>query len=370
MDARYRFGIEEEYFLADAATRGTPRRTKPFHEAVRARLPAVERELLVAQVEVASEPTDSPAAARAQLQHLRAGLAEAGREHGILVLASGTQPLARWDRQQQTKKERYDRLMQQMQMLGQRNIVCGMHVHVEVPRPAERVDLMNRMLPYIPLLLALSASSPFWQGRDTGLAAYRLSVWGEMPRTGLPDLFHDAADYDRYVAAMTRSGAITDASFLWWTLRPSIHFPTLELRVADSCTRLDDTLAIAALYRCLVRRLDRSRALHRGQTGAARAITAENLWRAQRDGIRAAFLDLDGVTVPFAAGLDAVLADVEPDAAALGCEAELGWLRTIAAQGTSADRQLAVFAAASGDARQALSATVDWIAAATAGTAS
>ena len=370
MDANYRFGIEEEYFLADAVTRGTPRRTKPFHDAVGTRVATAERELLAAQVEVATAPTDSPATARAQLLELRAGLAKTGREHGMLVLASGTHPLARWDRQRHTKKERYDRLMQQMQMLGQRNIVCGMHVHVEVPRPAERVDLMNRMLPFTPLLLALSASSPFWQGRDTGLAAYRLSVWGEMPRTGLPDLFDDAADYDRYVAAMIRSGAITDGSFLWWTLRPSIHYPTLELRVADSCTRVDDTLGIAALYRCLVRLVDRSPALNRGQTGAARAITGENLWRAQRDGIRAAFLDMDGATTPFAEGLDAVLSQVEADAAALGCEAELAQLRTVAAQGASADRQLAVFAAADGDARQALSATVDWIAAATAGAAS
>lgn len=370
MDPGFRFGIEEEYFLADVPTRGTPRNTQPFHDAVGARVPTVERELLAAQVEVATSSTDSPAIARAQLTELRAGLAEVGREHGLLVLASGTQPLARWDRQRQTKKPRYDHLMQQMQMLGQRNVVCGMHVHVEVPRPAERVDLMNRMLPYIPLLLALSASSPFWQGRDTGIAAYRLSVWGEMPRTGLSDLFDDAADYDRYVAAMTRSGAITDASFLWWTLRPSIHYPTLELRVADSCTRLDDTLAIAALYRCLVRLLDRSPALNRGQTGAARAITAENLWRAQRDGIRAAFLDMEGATAPFVAELKAVLSQVVADAAALGCEAELAWLRTLAAEGTSSDRQLAVFAAAGGDARQALSATVDWIAAATAGTAS
>ena len=370
MDARYRFGIEEEYFLANSSTGGTPRRTKPFHDAVTARVPSAERELLAAQVEAATTPTDDPASARTQLLELRANLAETGREHGLLVLASGTQPLARWERQSQTKKERYDRLMQQMQMTAQRNFVCGMHVHVEVPRPEARVDLMNRILPFTPLLLALSASSPFWQGRDTGLAAYRLSVWGEMPRTGLPDLFDDAADYDRYVAAMTRSGAITDASFLWWTLRPSIHFPTLELRVADSCTRLDDTLGIAALYRCLVRLVDRSPALNRGQTGAARAIAAENLWRAQRDGIRAVFLDKDGVTVPFATGLEAVLAQVEEDAAALGCEAELQWLRTVAAQGTSADRQLAVFAAAGGDARAALSATVDWIAAATASIAS
>ena len=366
MDARYSFGIEEEYFLADASTRGTPRHTKAFHDAVRTRVATVERELLAAQVEVATAPTHSPAVAREQLLQLRTAVAEVGREHGILVLASGTQPLARWDRQRQTNKERYSRMMQQLQILGRRNLVCGMHVHVEVPRPAERVDLMNRLLPFTPLLLALSASSPFWQGRDTGLAAYRLAVWGEMPRTGLPDLFTDAADYERYLAAMTKAGAIADGSFLWWTMRPSIHFPTLELRVADSCTRVDDTLAVAALYRCLVRLVDRSPALNRGQTGAARAITAENFWRAQRDGIRAAFLDIDGATLPFAAGLEAVLAQVAGDAAALGCEPELDRLRTIAAEGTSSDQQLATFAAAQGDARQALSATVDWIAATTA----
>jgi carboxylate-amine ligase len=227
---------------------------------------------------------------------------------------------------------------------------------------------MNRMLPFTPLLMALSASSPFWQGRDTGIAAYRLSVWGEMPRTGLPDLFHDASDYEQYVAAMTRSGAISDASFLWWTIRPSVRYPTLELRVADSCTRLDDTMAIAALYRCLVRLLDRSPALNRGQTGTARAITAENLWRAQRDGIRAEFLDIEGDTIPFRDGLENVLLLVEEHAAELGCEADLAWLRTLSAVGTSSDRQLAIFAGASGNATQALSATVDWIAAATAGT--
>ena len=367
MDPRYGFGIEEEYFLADAMTRGTPQHTEPFHKAVRMRVPTAERELLAAQVEVATAPTDSAATARAQLLELRAGLVETGREHGLLVLASGTQPLASWAQQRQTRKERYDRLIAQMQMLGQRDLVCGMHVHVEVPRPEARVDLMNRMLPFTPILLALSASSPFWQGRDTGLAAYRLSVWGEMPRTGLPDLFEDAADYDRYVAAMIRSGSITDASFLWWTLRPSVRYPTLELRVADSCTRVDDTLGVAALYRCLVRHLVRSPAVNRGQTGATRALTAENLWRAQRDGVRAAFVNMDGSTVEFTAGLDAVRSLVEEDAAALGCEAELAWLRDVGRRGASADRQLAVFAAAAGDGQQALCATVDWIASATAG---
>ena len=372
MDTRYQFGIEEEYFLADATTRGTPRRTvKAFHDAVHVRLPRIERELLQSQVEASTPPSTSFAEARQTLAELRAGLAEVGRAHGILVFAAGTHPVARWSRQSHTQKDRYETLMDELRMLGRRNVVCGMHVHVEVPRPELRVDMMNRLLPTMPLLLALSTSSPFWQGRSTGLAGYRMSAFGEMPRTGLPDLFDDAADFDRYVAMMIQAKAIADASFLWWTLRPSIRYPTLELRVADSCTRVEDTLAIAALYRCLVRLADRRPELNRGLTGASRAIAAENMWRAQRDGVRAKLIDEErGDAVPFGSHLDATLALVAEDAEALGCQGELDRARAIAAAGTSSDGQLAVFAKAREDGladRDALSAVVDWLAEATEG---
>ena len=371
MDATYRFGIEEEFFLADASTRGTPQRgVKAFHADVHERSPSVERELLQAQVEIASPPLTDFGEARAVLAGLRQQLAEIGREHGILVLASGTHPIARWTGQRHTNKDRYKALAQEMQMLGRRNIVCGMHVHVEVPHPEDRVGLMNRLLPYTPLLLALSASSPFWQGQDTGLSAYRLSVWGELPRTGLPDLFEDLADYEKFVATMVKAGAIDDASFLWWTVRPSIHFPTLELRVADSCTQLEDILAIAGLYRCLVRLLVRRPDLNRLQTGSTRAITAENLWRAQRNGVRASFLDpAGGDALPLADYLDAVVELVAEDADALGCMLTVGRAREIAATGTSADRQRAIFAEAladTGDTSHSLREVVDWLAKTTA----
>jgi glutamate---cysteine ligase / carboxylate-amine ligase len=373
METSYRFGIEEEYFLADAVTRGTPGRTvKPFHAAARARLPQVEHELLQSQVEVATPPSTSFDEARVALSALRAGLAEVGQSHGILVFAAGTHPVARWARQSHTEAERYEGIMRELRMLGRRNVVCGMHVHVEVPQPETRVDLMNRLLPFMPLLLALSTSSPFWQGRATGLAGYRLSVFSEMPRTGLPDLFAGSDDFERFVAVMTQAGAIADASFLWWTVRPSARYPTLELRVADSCTRLDDTIAIAALYRCLVRLLDRRPDLNRGLTGASRALAAENLWRAQRHGVRASLIDgVSGTAVPFGSALEATLALVEEDAHALGCREEVEASRTIVAQGTSADRQLGIFAEARGRGlagTEVLSAIVDWLAQVTAGT--
>lgn len=372
MNASYQFGIEEEYFLADATTRGTPgRRVAAFHAAAQARLPAVERELLQSQLEVSTAPSTSFAEAREALGALRAGLAEVGRDHGILVLAAGTHPIARWSRQSQTQKGRYDAIMRELRMLGRRNVVCGMHVHVEVPRPEARIDLMNRLLPTMPLLLALSASSPFWQGRSMGMAAYRMSAFGEMPRTGLPDLFDGPEDYARYVDAMTRAGSIADASFLWWTLRPSIRYPTLELRVADSCTLLGHTLAVAALYRCLVRLADRRPEWNRGLTGASRALVAENLWRAQRDGVRAELIDVfTGDARPFAACLDAALDEVAEDADTLGCAAEAAAARDIVAGGTSADRQAAAFDAARKrglNESEAAGAVVDWLAGATAG---
>lgn len=371
MDGRFQFGIEEEFFLADAITRGTPRRSvRAFHAAVRRHLPDVERELMQSQIEIASPPTTSFAQARSVLAGLRSRLAEIGADHRILLLASGTHPLARWSRQSKTEKARYQALTREMQIVARRNVVSGMHVHVEVPNPDRRVDLMNRLLPYMPLLLALSASSPFWQGGNTGLAAYRLSVWGEMPRTGLPELFRDADEYDRYVATMVRAGAIKDASFLWWTLRPSIRYPTLELRVADSCTRLDDTLAIAALYRCLVRHAVREPGLNRGMTGASRALVSENLWRAQRDGVRASFIDeATGQSVPCAAYLAALLDQLASDTAELGCVAEVERTRQIVAHGTSADRQLALAAEVrgAGGLIRATPSVVDWIATASRG---
>ena len=365
MNFGFQFGIEEEFFLADALTRGTPRRTGAFHADVHRKLPKVERELMQSQIEIASPPSTSFAEARSVLAGLRSDIAEIGQSHRILLLAAGTHPLARWSRQNRTRKERYQELTEEMQILGRRNVVCGMHVHVEVPEPDRRVDLMTRLLPYMPLLLALSASSPFWQGRNTGLAAYRLSVWGEMPRTGLPELFRDADDYDRFVKTMIGAGAIKDASFLWWTLRPSIRYPTLELRVADSCTRLEDTLAIAALYRCLVRLVVREPNLNSGMTGASRAIVAENLWRAQRDGVRARFIDEETRNVVSCADcLEALIGQIKPDEEALGCSPEIARTLEIVASGTSSDHQLALLGSSTS---RPLTEVVDWIAGVTAG---
>lgn len=368
MDGRYRFGIEEEYFLADAGSRGTPSSAaaKAFHVAADDRLPGTGREVLQSQVEVSTPPGTDFAEARDRLAYLRRELAGIGREHGLLVFASGTHPIACWPEQSPSEGERYERMVKEYGILATRNMVCALHVHVEVPEPDRRADLMRRMVPYVPMFLALSASSPFWERRPTGLSAYRMAAYREWPRSGLPDLMDGAADYEHYLRVMTRSGAIPDASYLWWTLRPSVHYPTLELRVCDSCVVVEDAVAIAALYRCVVRLLDRRPDVHAGLTGASRAIASENFCRVQRDGVHASLIDEEAcMTVPMAQGMERLIGLVGEDAAALGCGRELDAVRQIVAAGTGADRQIELYRhglKAGLDNDAALCGVVDWLA--------
>jgi carboxylate-amine ligase len=227
-------------------------------------------------------------------------------------------------------------------MIGQRNMLCGMHVHVEFPDPNRRVEVMTRMLPYVPLFIALSTSSPFWQGRATGLKGYRLAAYDELPRTGLPELFRSNAEYDAYVDAMVCSGAMRDASHLWWAIRPSLKYPTLELRAPDCCTRLDDTLAIASLYRALARYLYGNPEHNAGLDVVDRSIAIENKWRAQRYGVQGTFVTRSGgMTV--GEMLSRVLEMVAADAVALDCAGQLERCQLIMTEGTSADAQLRIF---------------------------
>jgi len=241
-----------------------------------------------------------------------------------------------------------------------------MHVHVEIPQERSRVDLMTRMLPYLPLLLALSTSSPFWQARPTGLMGYRQNIYAELPRSGLPDLFRSEEDYRTYVDTLVSNRIIDDASFLWWAIRPSSHLPTLELRITDVCTNVEDALAIAALYRSLVRYLSRKPDLNRGLTSPGRAIVEENKWRAQRYGIHGSLIDLHSGQARSAANMLTELLDlVWEDAELLGCSEELATAQMILRTGTSADGQLAVYEeriAASATAEEAIRAVVSWLA--------
>ena len=360
------FGIEEEYFLAEAYTMSIAHETPEslFREVAAATDGRAGREFLQAQIEVSTAPQKTAAEARRQLASLRAAAGAGAARYGLAILASGTHPSADWPEVSHTQSERYDGVMRELQIVGRRNMLCGMHVHVEVPDLSRRVELMGRLTPYLPLLLALSTSSPFWQGRNTGLKGYRLAAYDEIPRTGIPEHFTNEEEYQAYAAALIGSGAIEDESHIWWMLRPSRKYPTLELRAPDCCTRIEDAIAIACLFRALTRNLFHHGA-HRPPSSLQRALAVENKWRAQRDGVAAAFATEKGA-ISVAEMLRAVIEITAKDAEALDCRDEISHCLPIADRGTSAEEQLKVYdQERSADERARIKAVAQWIADAT-----
>lgn len=370
-EKNYSFGMEEEYFVIDAETKSIRRKASPaFLTALKRAIgPAVTREMLQSQLEITTRPAHTMADAHAELKSLRQTIGSVAADHDLSYFAAGTHPTAGWSGGQQTQMIRYDGMMQDLQMLGERNLLCGMHVHVELPDPDKRVDVMRRMLPYIPLFIALSTSSPFWRARRTGLMGYRLAAYDELPRTGLPELFENNEDYEAYMDALIEARVIQDSSYVWWTIRPSAGNPTLELRAPDVCTRVDDAVALAALYRALVRHLFMHPEFNRDITVVDRAIAVENKWRAQRYGIHGSFVDrAERRAVPISEALERLLALLADDIDALGCAAEIAGVRKILSTGTSADIQIAVFREAenrTGSRNKAFATVKTWLAEAT-----
>jgi carboxylate-amine ligase len=228
-----------------------------------------------------------------------------------------------------------------MQGAARRLLICGMHVHVGIDNDELRIDLMNQLSYFLPHLLALSCSSPFWGGRDTGLKSYRLTIFDALPRTGLPERFASWAEYERHINVLMNAGLIKDSTRIWWDLRPSAKFPTLETRIMDVCTRLDDTIALTSLLVCILRMLYRLRTRNQRWRIYTPMLIRENRWRAMRYSFDEGMIDLaKGSVVPFEDLIDETLSLVSEDAVALGCEKELAGVRDILSRGTSAHRQL------------------------------
>ena len=240
------------------------------------------REMLQAQLEVATNIHGDINDAREELKFLRREVAAVASQYGFVIMASATHPTASWRLSQPSPKVRYEEMIEDFKAVGHRNMLCGMHVHVQLPDADRRFAVMRAMIPYLPIFIALSTSSPFWKSADTGLKGYRLAAYDELPRSGLPELFENKQEFEEYVAALVKSGVMPDESYVWWGLRPSSRHPTLELRAPDVCTYIDDAVAIAALYRSLARYLYERPELSKRVTGVDRAIAVENKWRAQR----------------------------------------------------------------------------------------
>ena len=363
----FTLGIEEEYHLVERASGSLAIEPPPaMLAAAQARLgERAMPEFLKSQIEVATRKCTSLAEARTELVELRRTVAELAGDHGLAPIAASTHPTAEWDLVKHSDRERYVQLARDLQGVARRLVICGMHVHVGIEDADLRIDLMSQVAYFLPHLLALSTSSPFWRGEDTGLKSYRISVFQELPRTGLPEAFASWGEYQRHIRVLVQAGLIEDASKLWWDIRASARFPTLEMRITDVCTRLDDGIAIAALYRCLLRMLWRLRHSNQRWRIYARMLVYENRWRAQRYGMDEGLVDFGkGVIVPYRDLLEEILELVAPDAAYFGCEAEVAHARTIVERGTSADRQRQVYRdaiAAGAKPAEALKRVVGWL---------
>ena len=343
-DPSFTLGLEEEYMLVDRTSRDLVREMPHglFEAASKALGDQVAREFLKSQIEVGTSVHRTPSAAGAELSQLRKAIADVAAEYELAPIAASTHPFARWSIQQPTERERYQSLAQDLAGVGRRLVICGMHVHVGIEDNELRIDLFNQARYFLPHLLMLSTSSPFAEGEDTGLKSYRLAAYQELPRTGMPGRFEGWAEYTQTVDLLVRNGVIEDASKIWWDLRPSARFPTLEMRVTDVCTRLEDGVCVAAMYVCILRMLFRLRRSNQTWRQYPLFLLAENRWRAQRYGVNGTLFDLGkGELVPFGDLVEELLVMLREDAEALGCLTELEHARTIVARGTSADRQVA-----------------------------
>lgn len=363
----FTLGVEEEYLLVDR-TSGDIAVSPPEEvlAACQAAAPGrVHPEFLRCQIEVGTEVCASVAQARRQLAALRRLTGRVAAAHGLAPIAASTHPFAEWQPLRHTAGDRYNMLARALGAPARRLMICGMHVHVGIEDDDLRIDLMNQVRYFLPHLLALSTSSPFWRGRDMERRSYRLAVWRELPRTGLPEAFDSFGAFQQQVDTLRRAGIIKDASELWWDIRPSVRFPTLEMRITDVCTRLDDAATVAAVYLCLLRMLWRLRRGNAAWRPYRNLLIEENRWRAQRYGLDEGLVDFGrGDIRPFADLLEELIDMLRPDAEHFGCVAELEAAREVLARGTSAHRQVAVYRQAlddGADEAEALRRVVMWL---------
>jgi glutamate---cysteine ligase / carboxylate-amine ligase len=336
-------GIEEEYLLVeldtfDVASDPPAELLKELSERGGGQ---VSPEFLRSQIEVGTRVCRTLREAREDLASLRSLVIEVAQRYGLAPIAASTHPFARTT-QQVREGMRFVQLAREMQAAARRMLICGMHVHVGLDDDDLRIDLMNQLAYFLPHLLALSCSSPFWEGEQTGFKSFRLSIYSSLPRTGLPERYSSFGDFRREIGMLVASGLIQDTTQIRWDLRPNARYPTLETRIPDCCTRIEDAACVAAMFVALARMLYRLKLANRSWRLYSNVLLCENRWRAMRHSFDEALLDLArGELVPFPVLLEELIALVREDAEALDCLAEVEHARTILARGTSAHRQLA-----------------------------
>jgi glutamate---cysteine ligase / carboxylate-amine ligase len=345
MSKQFTLGIEEEFQIVDPQTRELRSHVSEILAEGKTLLgEQVKPEMIQSMIEVGTGICGDIQVARADITNLRSILSGLVRKQGLEIVAAGTHPFSHWQDQKIFENARYELIVEENQMIARSLLTFGLHVHVGIPDPERAIQIMNAVRYMLPHVLALSTSSPFWLGVHTGLKSYRSEVFTRMPRTGIPDHFESDSAFQRYVQLLIKTGCIDDAKKIYWDVRPHPFFPTLEFRICDIPTRVDDTIAIAAVFQALVAKFDQL--LDRNLTYRLhhKMLIEENKWRAVRYG-------LDGQMIDFGKGEEAPIRDLIRELLAfvddviddLGSRKEIEHIHTILARGTSADEQLRVW---------------------------
>ena len=345
MQKLFTLGVEEEFQIVDPSTRDLkPHVEQMLHAGDPALIEHIKREMIQSMVETVTPICENVEQARYEVTRLRAGVAELAAQSGLAIVASGAHPFSHWQSQVITENERYKVLEQDLQDVVRSILIFGLHVHVGIPDRDLMIDIMNEARYFLPHMLALSANSPFWQGRVTGLKSYRTIVWQQFPRTGIPSTFSSWSDYEGFVNLLIKTNCIDNGKKIWWDLRPHPYFSTLEFRICDMPTSIDDAMLLVALFQAIVAKLHKLRKENMGFRLYDRALIMENKWRAARYGIDGLLIDFGKRTeVPMrhlAFELLEFIDDVVDD---LGSRNAVNHIHKLMERGTGADRQMEVY---------------------------
>ncbi|MFN7939337.1 MAG: carboxylate-amine ligase [Bryobacteraceae bacterium] len=346
MRPSFTLGIEEEYQTIDPETRDLRSHieTELLSEGKRILKERVKVELHQSVVEVGTGVCKNITEARADLLELRQHMVRLAKDQGLRLAASSTHPFADWKTQEIYPDERYMTIVEDMQQVARANLIFGLHVHVGIEDKETAIHIMNAARYFIPHILALSTNSPFWMGQETGLKSYRCKVFDKFPRTNIPDYFGSYSEYENFIKLLIQTNCIDNAKKIWWDIRPHPHFDTLEFRVMDLPMRLEETIAITALIQATVAKLYKLYSQNQGFRLYRRMLIMENKWRASRYGLDGKLIDFGKrVEVPVRDLIEEYLHLVDDVVDELGSRKEVEYIRTIAANGTGADRQLRVF---------------------------
>ena len=357
MFEQFTLGIEEEFQIVDPRTRELRSHVvEILEEGVMLLGEQIKPEMIQSMVEVGTGICRNIQEARADITNLRSVISSLARKNGLVIIAASTHPISRWQDQKIFEDERYELLVQELQTVARSLLIFGLHVHVGVPDRDRQMHIMNAARYFLPHVLALTTSSPFWMAHNTGLKSYRCEIFKQFPRTDIPDHFDSYSSFERYIDLLVKTKCIDNGKKIWWDVRPHPFFPTLEFRVCDIPTRVDDTIAIAALFQAIVAKLNMLIEKNLGFRLYRRLLIQENKWRAVRYGLDGMMIDFGKQKeVPTRDLIHELLDFVDDVVDPLGSRKEIEHIHTIMQRGTSADEQLEVYNNSNND----LNAVVD-----------